>query len=162
MCITETAASARQGQRGLTLIELVVFIVVVGIAVAGVLLAMNITTQHSADPMLRKQVLAIAESLLEEILAREYTDPDCIQVLEASRALYDDVEDYQGLALNGITDMNGTAIAGLSAYSAGVAVANATLGGVAAKQVSVAVAGPGGETLTLTGYRTDYQALCSP
>lgn len=143
------------GQGGLTLIELLIFIVVVGIAVAGVLSAMNATAQHSSDPLIRKQALAIAESLLEEILAREYNDPDG-QPLEASRALYDDVGDYHGLSLNGISDMNGAAIAGLEAYSAAVAVADTTLGGIVAKRISVAVAGPGGETVALAGYRTGY------
>ena len=54
-------------QAGLSLIELVMFIVIVGVAVAGVLSVMNVTTRHSADPMIRKQAQAIAESLLEEI-----------------------------------------------------------------------------------------------
>lgn len=143
------------GQRGLTLVELLIFIVVVGIAVAGVLSVMNATIQHSSDPLIRKQALAVAESLLDEILAREFLDPDS-QPVEASRALFDDVGDYHGLSLNGISDMNGAAIAGLEAYSASVAVADAALGGVAAKRISVAVAGPGGETLSLTGYRTGY------
>ena len=60
-------------QSGLSLIELVMFIVIVGVAVAGVLSVMNITTQHSADPMVRKQALAIAESLLEEIELQPFT-----------------------------------------------------------------------------------------
>lgn len=65
-------------QRGLTLIELIVFIVIVGVALAGVLTVLNHTTQHSADPMVRKQALAIAESLLEEVMAQAFTwcDPD--------------------------------------------------------------------------------------
>ncbi|HYD78410.1 MAG TPA: type II secretion system protein [Paucimonas sp.] len=65
-------------QDGLSLIELVMFIVIVGIGVAGILLVMDITTRSSADPMIRKQSLAIAESLLEEIelMPFTYCDPD--------------------------------------------------------------------------------------
>jgi MSHA pilin protein MshD len=65
-------------QRGLSLIELLVFIVVVGIAVTGVLSVYSLNARSSADPMVQKQALAIAESLLEEVLAKPYTycDPD--------------------------------------------------------------------------------------
>lgn len=64
--------------RGVTLIELIVFIVVVGFALAGVLAAFNTITAASADPQVRKQVLAIAESLMEEIELMPFTfcDPD--------------------------------------------------------------------------------------
>ena len=52
-----------QRERGVTLIELVLFIVIVGLASAAILGVMSLTTQHSADPQLRKQALAIAESI---------------------------------------------------------------------------------------------------
>ena len=68
---------ARRRQHGLTMIELLMFIVIIGIAVAGVLSILTYTTRNSADPQLRKQALAIAEGLLEEVqLARfTYCDP---------------------------------------------------------------------------------------
>lgn len=63
---------------GVTLIELVVFIVIVGVAMAGLFAAFNTITAASADPQVRKQALAIAESLMEEVLAMPFTycDPD--------------------------------------------------------------------------------------
>ena len=54
-------------QRGVSLIELIMFIIIISIAVTGVLLVMNRVSGHSADTLIRKQALAIAESLLEEI-----------------------------------------------------------------------------------------------
>jgi MSHA pilin protein MshD len=65
-------------QRGVSLVELVVFIVVVGIAVVGVLGAIGLGTRASADPMIQKQALAIAEALLEEVQLQPFTycDPD--------------------------------------------------------------------------------------
>jgi MSHA pilin protein MshD len=60
-------------QRGLSLIEMVIFIVVVSIAVAGVLLVYNQAVRGSADPMVRKQAVAIAESLLTEVLLQPFT-----------------------------------------------------------------------------------------
>lgn len=84
MCIRNAAGSAlgtqRAGQKqsGLTMIELVIFIVVVSIAVVGVLSVLSLTTRHSADPLQRKQALAIAEALLAEVEMMPFTfcDPN--------------------------------------------------------------------------------------
>lgn len=65
-------------QRGTSLIELIMFIVIVAVALAGILLVMNTVTRSSADPIIYKQSLAIAESLLEEVELMPFTlcDPD--------------------------------------------------------------------------------------
>jgi MSHA pilin protein MshD len=65
-------------QRGVTLIEMIMFIVIVSVALAGVLQVLRFTTAHSADPLRRKQALMIAEGLLEEVqLAKfSYCDPN--------------------------------------------------------------------------------------
>jgi len=72
-----TCKEIRSGQRGFTLIEVVIFIVVIFIAVGGVLQVISFTTNNSGDPQLRKQALVLAESMLEEVqLARfTYCDP---------------------------------------------------------------------------------------
>jgi MSHA pilin protein MshD len=68
----------RHNQRGISLIELIMFIVIVSVALAGILLVMNMVTGHSSDALQRKQALAIAESLLEEVELMPFTicDPD--------------------------------------------------------------------------------------
>jgi MSHA pilin protein MshD len=65
-------------QLGVTLVELIVFIVIISVALAGVLKTLEITNRGSVDPMLSKQALAIAESLLTEIEQQPFTycDPD--------------------------------------------------------------------------------------
>jgi len=63
----------RPAQRGLTLIELIIFVVVVAVGLAGVLVAINTGVARSADPMVRKQALAAAESLLEEVELQPFT-----------------------------------------------------------------------------------------
>jgi len=147
MCTTD--------QRGLSLIELLVFIVVVGIAVSGVLSVYSLNARSSADPMVQKQALAIAESLLEEVLAKPYTycDPDDAQADTATSSAmgptgcatmpegmgaegvedrysnltpYDNVNDYHGFSMMaGINDLTNAPIAGLAAYTASVQVQDA-------------------------------------
>ena len=77
---------AVRNTHGLTLIELIIFILVVSIALLGVLLALNIGTQRSSDPLVRKQVLAIAEALLEEVELMPITlcDPNDAHVTTAT------------------------------------------------------------------------------
>lgn len=73
---------------GFSIIEVIVFIVVVGLGIAGILAVMNITAQRSADPAVRKQALAIAEALLEEVelMAFTYCDPSDANVTTAQSA----------------------------------------------------------------------------
>ena len=71
----------RSRHRGFTLIELIIFIVVVSAGLAGILSVMNTVVKSSADPMVRKQSIAIAESLLEEILLKNYNDPDAVSTV---------------------------------------------------------------------------------
>ena len=75
-------------QRGLTLVEMIIFIVIISIASVGVLVVMNITSRHSGDAQLRKQALSIAEGILEEIeMARfTYCDPQDINASTAQNA----------------------------------------------------------------------------
>lgn len=142
-------------QAGISLVELILFIVIVSIGIVGILSVMNITTQHSADPMVRKQALAAAESLLEEISLKEYTDPDGSNAGE-TRPTFDDVDDYAGYTSTGIETIDGTPIGALASYNVSVSVAVSGLGGVAeAKLITVTVTG-GGESIALSGYRTNY------
>jgi MSHA pilin protein MshD len=122
--------SATLHQRGFTLIELIVFIVIVGVALTGVLSVLNQATRHSADPIIRKQALAIAEALLEEVILQPFTwcDPDDPQAATAisnvvvatgctstalvealrpegseTRGTYDNVSDYVNADLSAIS-----------------------------------------------------------
>ena len=60
-------------QLGLSLVEVVVFIVVLGIGLAGMAVIYNQLTLASVDPVVRKQAVAIASSLMEEIQLRPFT-----------------------------------------------------------------------------------------
>lgn len=62
-----------QRQRGVTLIELIMFIVIIGVALAGLVRVLGITSVASADPLRRKQALMIAEGLMEEVRLAGFT-----------------------------------------------------------------------------------------
>lgn len=171
--------------QGLTLIELLLFIAVVGIALAAMLRVFVSATAASADPMIRRQQLAIAESLLREVQLMPITwcDPDdanageatstsdCASLAEASGPeggetrygpnYFDNVNDYAGFTMSGIRDLGNTALGGLSGYTANVAVAAATLDSLSAAsgealKITVTVSGPDASSLVLQGWRTRY------
>jgi len=75
-------------QTGVTLVELVVFIVIISVALIGVLKVLDITNRGSADPLVRKQALSIAESLMLEIEQQPFTwcDPDDANASTATAA----------------------------------------------------------------------------
>lgn len=141
--------------QGFTLIEVIIFIVVVSVGLVGILAVSNTVVQSSADPMVRKQAVAVAESMLEEITLKDFVNP-VGGYAGADRAQFDDVNDYAGYATIGIQDVSGAAVAGLERYNVAVAVApTADLPGVPARQITVTVTVTGSpETIILTGYRS--------
>ncbi len=143
-------------RRGFTLPEAILAIVVIGIGLAGVLLAFGTVARSSADPVLRQQMQAVAEGLLEEILLKPYTAEANAAASGCSRDSFNDVADYNGYSSTGICSVDGVAIAALAAYRVQVSVATASLGGVGAAQRITVTASHGNESLQLTGWRTDY------
>lgn len=116
-------------QRGFSLIELIVFVIIVSVALTGVLSVLNVTTKNSAEPLIRKQMLAIAEGLIDEVQMKPLTfcDPedanastatstaDCAtavqafgHVIGATRATYNNVGNYCNET--GTTNLSCTAI----------------------------------------------------
>jgi MSHA pilin protein MshD len=147
---------ARRGARGMTLVELILAIVVIGVGLAGVLVAFNQAVRGSADPMVRKQMLAIAEEMMEEITLKPFAVQTAVPPAGCARSAHDDVRDYNGYASVGICDIDGHAIPSLAAYSVAVTVTLGALpNGVAALRVAVTVT-HGADTLTLVGYRTAW------
>lgn len=146
-------------QAGTTLIELVISIVIVSIAASAVLMAVSMTVGRSADPMLRHQAVAIAEAYLEEIFLKPFDDPDGVDG-EASRVLYDDVNDYHGLTDVGARDQFDAALAGLGDYTVAVTVATSgALPSIAAADlylISVTVTHATDIDFVVSAYRADF------
>ncbi len=165
-------------QKGVTLVELIMSIVIIGVALAGILMVINRNVLSSADPMTQDQEVAIAESYLEEILLKDFCDPSntcivgnapgsancnvCPLVVEASRDLFDNVCDYDGANDLPPKRQDNTNITSLPNYRAQVSVfTNGTLNGLTGAncqvlRVEVTVTGPDNTAYTTTGYRTNY------
>lgn len=151
-------------QAGMTLVELVITIVIIGIAAAALFSAQAAIVGRSADPLLRQQSLAIAEAYLEEILLQPFLDSGgaICPAAPANRANFDNVCDYDGLNDNGARDARGQAIAALANYGVRVTVAPQAWDVLAANRtlyVEVTVTDPAGQSLVLGGYRTCYDGL---
>lgn len=128
-------------QTGMTLVELIITIVIIGIAAAALFSAMAVITSRSADPMLRQQSLMIAESYLETLSVKPYGELG--PVAEAAPV-----------------GLDGVPIAGLSSYKVRAVVVPDKLNPgpdeVAAKRIEVIVTDPRGDELSLNGWRTCY------
>ena len=155
--------------RGFSLVEVIVFIMIVSVALVGVLSVMNLTTQRSADPLVRKQAISVAESMLEEVSLHDFTNPAvggfAGPYTQANRQYFDDISDYDGFAPpGGIYPIDSVVpISGLTGYSVSVTVTPTTLGPAAsqvaaanARLITVSVTGPDNVQVVLTGYRTAY------
>ena len=146
-------ATGYRRQAGVTLIELIVAIVIVGVAVASVMGVFAATSTRSVDAMMRSQATAIASAYLEEIQGKSF-DP---QPGTANRQDYDDVNDYNNLTDAGAHDQNGNSIAGLDRYQVSVGVTpDNSLPGVAgtdAYRIDVRVTDPAGNTVLMSGYK---------
>ena len=155
----------QQHQHGFTLIELIIFIVVVGAGLAGILSVMNQVVGNSANPMVRKQAMALAESIMEEVMLQAFCDPDTLddptvvpvdcgplQPEGGGRATFDDVDDYNGAtaALFGLPPA-------LVGYGVTVAVVPGDWNGIALvnhKTITVTVTA-GTEVISVVSHRTN-------
>jgi len=157
--------STSKHDAGFTLPELILLIIVLSIGITGILIAYNQSVRGSGDPVVRKQVIAVAESMMQEIQLMPFTNPSggfSGAATQANRSQFDDIGDYDTFSTSGIFTIDGTAIPELAAYSVSVAVTkNVSLGTITAAsgnatRITVTATGPGGTSFVLDGYRTNY------
>jgi len=132
-------------QRGVTLVELIISIVIIGIAATALLQSLGFQVLSNVDPMQRSQSQLLARQFLSEVASRSYYDPSAdprtnptmsnaavsasIQDQTASDAIqprsnWDNVFEYDGYnsGPSGITDAQGNNIDGLENYQVQVLI----------------------------------------
>ena len=154
----------KHANSGFTLIETIVFMVVISIALVALVrvFTQSVANGANVDPIIRTRALELAQAQMDEIIARNFdeaTPPGGIPACNSSLGIacagvspdgdFDDIGDY-----------NGNPTLGGGAYNVNVSVADAggDLGLTAtnARLVTVTVSMPGGDTVTLASYRTNF------
>ena len=158
----------RVNARGFTLIEIIVTLVVLAIAATSLLSLFSGTVRTSADPMIQQQAISIAEAYMEEILLRDFSDPQgdesSTREVGETRINYDDVQDYNWLGVGEIQDkkvrdQNNVVIAELLDYEVEVTVFGVELFEIPAvnsMRVDITVTHPAISPITISAYRTNY------
>lgn len=132
-----------RSQRGFSLVEIVIFIVIVGVAISAMVSIFSTNVVHSHEPLLRQKAVTLANFYMDEILRKKWNEASpagggCVNTGSGScpagpaaiaigtdgdgRADFDDIDDYNGLANNPPQDQNGVALTDFNGYSVSVAV----------------------------------------
>jgi MSHA pilin protein MshD len=139
-------------ERGLTLIEVVVSIVVIAVAGAALTGTLAYLSGTGNTSMLQAQAQSIANAYLTEITGKRFVADG----VEPSRAQYDDISDYNNLDQAVAQDVSGTAAGN---FRVRVAVVPAALNGIpanAVRRIDVTVNYGNGSFVVASGYRTNY------
>lgn len=150
-------------QTGVTLIELIVFITVIALALGALLGVYRYSVVNSVDPLSRSRLIEAAQSQLDVVMAQPYDAntpaggvPACDSNGPPGRP-----PAPACTGGGGVNSYDGYSDSPYSGYTVDVSVVSAgTELGLAnnnwAKRVTVVATGPGGESVTLSAYRTNF------
>lgn len=159
--------------RGATLVELVITIVIISVAIAGVVGAFSLLAGRSADPLNQTRAVALAQLYTDEILSRRYDDSTppggaprvsgcSISAEESDRSDYDDVDDYAAINDEVPRKADGSALDS-AAYGSFRVTVDVTCAGAElslpaddAKRVDISVVDPSGNVFAFTFYRVNF------
>ena len=131
--------------RGFTLVEMIIFILVLSVALTGVSLVIQRTVLQSPQYIIQTRALELAQAYLDEVLAKKYDHnsgqgglppcdapvaaypqsqpctnslgPEGVEILAGNRNLFDDVDDYASLNESPPKSVNGTVHTGYTDYA---------------------------------------------
>ena len=167
----------RSSQKGATLVELVMTIVIISVAIAGVVGAFSLIAGRSADPLNQTRAVALAQLYMDEILAKQFADAspvgggevdsinaDCASIGPEgteTRSLFNDVDDYA--TLNNAVPQNSEeqGLNGYGGFQVSVSVlCDGTKVNLAqdyqAKRINITITGPSGNNFLFSAYRGNF------
>jgi MSHA pilin protein MshD len=137
----------RSAERGATLIELVVAIVIITMAAGTIIGLIATMSRASAEAMTHSQSANVANAYMSEILSQPYSV----------------VPSYDGRSDYGAQDRLGNPIPNTAGYRVDVFVTAARLGtppnsipAARSRRIQIRVTDPMGDELWLTGFKTDH------
>lgn len=149
-------------QHGVTLIETIVFILIVSIGLGALLAVFNQSAVNSVDPVIRIKALEKGQALMDEILARKFAEntptggvPACDSstgvacAAISSDGQFDDVGDYHGYADN--SDVRFPVSITVQAAGTALGLANGR-----ARLITLSVGMPDGKSVTLSAYKVNF------
>lgn len=178
-------ANKRQGQQGMTMIELVISIMIISVALVATVNGMMPALSHNADPLWRDKSIKLAQLYIDEVLSKKYDEtsstggsdslsassfinnPNCATLgpdAGENRNEYDDVDDYHGLSDTPPRLQSGISLSNYVGYSAAITVSCdgntvASSGGTAndhAKKITVVISSPSNQSMTFAVYRGNF------
>ncbi len=154
--INQSAAARATGylkQLGVTLLELLVFILVISIALLALVGVFNQATRANIDPLIQTRALELAQSQLDVVFALKYdanTPTGGIPACSGSGGL--SCTNTPDADMNDVDDYHGWSDQPYPGYNRSVSVStNANI-----KTISVTVTGPKGVNLTLSVQRANF------
>lgn len=150
-----TANTRHRSQAGVSLIELIAFIVIVSIALLALSGVYQQATSANVDPLFRVRALEAAQSKLDEILAVKYdaaTPTGGVPACGSMGVGADPCDSNPDGDMNDVDDFDGFSDAPYPDYLRQVTVvANSNI-----KLITVTVTMPGGDSLTLAAERANF------
>lgn len=142
-------------ESGVSLIELIVFIVIVSICSSSLFAVYNYSLLHNADPMIQIRALELAQAKLDEVLALKYDEntptggvPACGSALVSAKPC----TNAPDANMNDVDDFNGYSDSPYSGYTRSVTVSTSNN----QKLISVTVVSPKNVAITLAAYRANF------
>ena len=161
-------------QKGMTLVEMVISIVLISIAMSAMLTAFSASMGRSSDPLWKNKSLKLGQAYLDEILSKKYDANTPLGGIPAATSIscnvagpsgggrenYDDVDDYNDLRDNPPKLVTNSSMTGYDDYTVEVSVVCAG-GDVGvsndnAKLITVTVIAPNNSSMPFSVYRGNF------
>jgi MSHA pilin protein MshD len=161
---------AYKQMKGFSLIELVITIVVLGIALSALSGSIFSSVGRNADPLWQSKATQLSQAYLDEILSMRYQEASPLgggsigscaeegpEEGVGNRSLYDDVDDYDGL--NETADfLDTTTPSSYTGYTVDIevdCVDHLNAGSTSSKLIVVTITSPASQSLVFSVFRAD-------